>query len=280
MISIVTPSFRQLDWLPLAVASVADQGDVQVEHIIQDAGTDGIFERFPPQSSRPGYDLRVYVEQDQGMYDAVNRGLKKSHGEICCYLNCDEQYLPGALAEVKAFFDRNQETELLFSDMLLVSKAGEPLSYRRVVPPRSSHLMASHLNTSTCAMFFRRSLLESVGYFDTKWKAIGDMDWVYRCLSSKIRVGILRKPLAVFTFTGQNLGASDLSTKELELFRGGNANRKLSKVSAILSHRVSKLLAGAYRRRSVELSIYTQASPRERIQLPARELGFRWPIQK
>ena len=39
--------------------------------------------------------LKLYVETDNGMYDAINRGLAKARGEICGYLNCDEQYLPG-----------------------------------------------------------------------------------------------------------------------------------------------------------------------------------------
>jgi GT2 family glycosyltransferase len=44
MVSIITPSFRQLDWLRLAIASVADQEGVITEHIVQDAGTEGMTE--------------------------------------------------------------------------------------------------------------------------------------------------------------------------------------------------------------------------------------------
>ena len=39
--------------------------------------------------------VRAFVEKDQGMYDAVNRGLRRATGEMLAYLNCDEQYLPG-----------------------------------------------------------------------------------------------------------------------------------------------------------------------------------------
>ena len=98
MISIITPSFNQIEWLRLAVASVADQEGVEYEHIIQDGGTDGIKEIVQSEFGNLGKRLQVFVEKDAGMYDAVNRGLRRASGEICAYLNCDEQYLPGTLA--------------------------------------------------------------------------------------------------------------------------------------------------------------------------------------
>src|SRR5437588_12782934 len=94
--SIITPSYRSSRWLKLCVASVADQG-VELEHIVQDAGSDDGTLDWLPQDKR----VKAFVENDQGMYDAVNRGLCRSTGDLLAYLNCDEQYLPGALAAVR-----------------------------------------------------------------------------------------------------------------------------------------------------------------------------------
>lgn len=80
--SVITPSFNSASWLRLCIASVADQG-VDLQHIVQDAGsTDGTLEWL-------GGDARVtaFVERDQGMYDAVNRGLRRAEGDILAYLN-------------------------------------------------------------------------------------------------------------------------------------------------------------------------------------------------
>src|SRR4051794_32239348 len=117
MLSIITPSFRQLDWLRLAVASVADQSGVEAEHIIQDAGTEGI---ETLRASINTENIRLFVEKDAGMYEAVNRGLKKARGNICAYLNCDEQYLPGSLAKVANFFSTHPAVDVLFGDIILV----------------------------------------------------------------------------------------------------------------------------------------------------------------
>src|SRR5574339_171123 len=99
LFSVITPSLRAARWLPLCIASVADQG-IPVEHIVQDAGSDdGTWEWL-------GGERRVtaFREPDAGMYDGINRGLRRATGSLVAYLNADEQYLPGALAAVARAF--------------------------------------------------------------------------------------------------------------------------------------------------------------------------------
>src|SRR5262245_26014793 len=96
-LSVVTPSFRNSQWLKLCVASVADQMNVQLEHIIQDSMSDDGTLNWLPQDKR----VKAYIEKDEGMYDAVNRGYRRASGQVLSYINCDEQYLPGALLKVK-----------------------------------------------------------------------------------------------------------------------------------------------------------------------------------
>src|SRR5688572_7753502 len=97
--SIVTPSFRGARWLQLCIASVADQ-DVDHEHIVQDSCSDDGTQDWLPRDGR----VKAYIEKDKGMYDAVNRGLRRATGDILAYINCDEQYLPNALSQVAQFF--------------------------------------------------------------------------------------------------------------------------------------------------------------------------------
>ena len=278
-ISIVTPSYGQLDWLRLAVASVADQTGVTVEHIVQDAGTQGIEDSLP--SSRAAddarYSMKLFVEKDRGMYDAINQGLSKASGDICAYLNCDEQFLPGALERVASFFDAHQDVEVLFGDAILIDNKGNPISYRRIVLPTLSHVRHVHLNTQSCSMFFRRSLIDRGFFFDSKWKAIGDQVWIEQLLLSDIRMATLKEPLAVFTFTGQNLGATSASEEETVRYRGRMpAMTRLQKAATVILHRCRKFLAGAYRSREIQIDIYTPGPPLIR-QRRHRRIGFSWP---
>src|ERR1017187_6776432 len=138
--SIITPSFRNSAWLKLCIASVADQG-VELEHIVQDSlSDDGTLDWL--LSDRR---VKACAEKDAGMYDAVNRGLKKSSGSLLAYLNCDEQYLPGTLPAVADHFDRHPEIDVLFADCLVVDGKGECICYRKVQVPFKYHIMVSHL---------------------------------------------------------------------------------------------------------------------------------------
>lgn len=274
MLSIVTPSFRQLQWLKLCAASVADQEGVEHEHIIQDAGSGPDLEEW----ARTIPKVSLCVEKDAGMYDAINRGLRRARGVICSYLNSDEQLLPDVLAKVASFFEKHPDVDVLFGDAILIDRNGKPISYRRIVLPTLDHVRHVHLNTQSCSMFFRRTLLDRGFFFDPKWKAIGDQVWMEQLLLSNARMATLREPLAVFTFTGQNLGSTKASEEEAILQRGlPSLVTRWRKAAAIISHRLRKWFADAYRFRKINIEIYTLQSPTVRQRQYAAHIGFSWP---
>ncbi len=269
--SIITPSFRPGPWLRLAIASVADQVGVEVEHLVQDAGSDDGTLDWLRDERR----VQLAVERDDGMYDAINRGLRRATGEVLGYLNADEQYLPGALARVAEFFAAHPEVEVLFGDAVLIDAQGRPLSYRRVVRPERNHVRWVHLNTLTCATFFRRSVLERGFFFEPQWKAIGDAVWVEQMLAAGVRVAALPELLAAFAFTGSNLGASARAVEEARRWQGGAWQGKLAPVFSLL-HRVRKWRAGAYRRHALEIDLYAPDSPTVRRHFSGT-VGYGWP---
>lgn len=271
--SIITPSFRNSAWLKLCIASIADQG-VDLEHIVQDGLSDDGTLDWLLSDSR----VRAYAEKDQGMYDAVNRGFRKSSGEILAYLNCDEQYLPGALHAVSEHFDRHPEIDLLFADCIVVDGAGEFMCYRKVQRPSMYHTMVSHLQTFTCSMFFRRKLIDDQAlFFDPKWKAVGDADWVVRALKAGVRTGVLRRFTSTFTDTGENLCVTPRALEEEKLFFGAAPlwARKMH-LAFVWRHRVLRLLGGIYRQAPFDYSIYTQASPGRRVVHHVAHPTFIW----
>lgn len=271
--SVVTPSFRQSQWLKLCVASVADQG-VEVEHIVQDAcSNDGTLDWLLTDSR-----VKAHSEKDEGMYDAVNRGLRRASGEILSYLNCDEQYLPGALAAVGAYFERHPTVEMLFGDCLVVGAKGEFMCYRKVQKPSRNHVMVSHLPTFTSSTFFRRSVLDQHGlFFNTKWRDGGDAEWVLRALEKGVRIGILGKFLSAFTDTGANMNMAPNAQREKKLMAGMAPwwAQKLAP-ALVIQHRLNRLLRGAYRQKPFDYAIYTLTSPDQRTIQHVERPTFVW----
>jgi glycosyltransferase involved in cell wall biosynthesis len=273
-ISVVTPSYKQLPWLKLCAASVADQEGVTVEHIIQDAQSGPDLDEWVQANTK----AHLYVECDAGMYDAINRGFVRATGDIVCWLNSDEQYLPGTLARVADFFQKHPEIDILFGDALLVDNKGELLSYRRTVMPELRHIQSSHLNVLSCATFVRRSVLERGYYLETRWKAIADAVWIADLLKAGIPMALVNEPLSVFTITDKNLGQTSLAFSEIKLWQSETSYKAtVFRSWYVLWHRINKLMGGAYRPRSISTSFYTLASPNARVLKSNPHLGFRWP---
>lgn len=272
--TVVTPSYRQLPWLQLCVASVADQQGVSVEHIVQDACSGSDLEQWVRSETR----CKLFVEKDAGMYDAINRGFTKATGQFLAWLNCDEQYLPGALKKVATFFEQNPGVDVLFGDAILVSNEGKLLSYRRTVLPKALHVRLSHLNTLSCATFIRRSVIERGLLLDTNWKTIGDGVWIEAMLRARLPMAVLHEPLALFTMTGTNLGQTQLAREEAKRWRRASTPVLLRVLRElfVMAHRIRKWLAGAYSKRSFSTEIYTLQSPKKRVPQQTENISFRW----
>ena len=260
-ISIVTPSYRRSDWLRLCIASVADQR-VEVEHIVQDAGSDDGTLDWLTRDPR----VKAFVEKDQGMYDGVNRGLRRAGGDILAYLNCDEQYLPGALAAVAGFFERHSQIDVLFGDVVMVDAEGRYLYHRKMQTPLKYHTWTCHLSTLSCAMFFRRRVVTDYGLlFDPRLRDVGDGEWMVRLLQRGVRMAALRQFTSVFTCTGANMSVGPNARREnRELFLSAPFWAQSLKPLFILQQRLRRWAGGMYRQEPFSYEIFTPASPDHR----------------
>ena len=278
--SVVTPSFNQLDWLELCLASVADQSGVDfVEHIVCDGGSDGIedFEKRMlakfPRSAR--YCLAFVVGPDSGMYDAINKGLRRAEGDICSYLNCDEQLLPGSLQAVQEYFQLHRETDVIFGDTIVVGRDGEPLCYWRPYVPSLKHLAGATLNTLSCSTFFRRNVIDAGHLFEPQWKVVGDLRWIRGLLEKGRPMACVPSPLTAFTFLGDNLGAGAKAREEFEASREtASAPGRWSRRGL---HALHKLFSGAYVRRKVTYDLFALSHPTRRRRFTCGSLGWTWP---
>jgi glycosyltransferase involved in cell wall biosynthesis len=342
--TIVTPSYGQLDWLELCIASVADQHGVDaIEHIVCDAGSEGIEEfarrmgagfyqdgkrvfgfqcsvdgefvgaedtkadsaqctswslRRPVSSNlgsvdgesvgaegesveRKGYSLTIYTEKDEGMYDAINKGLLRATGDVCAYLNCDEQYLPRTLRWVADYLSVSLETQVLFGAAIVTRADGSYVCDRRVMVPTRWHTMVSgNLSIFTSSTFFRRkSVVERGLLFDPQWRVCGDAVWALRFLEAGLRMEATNKPLSAFAETGVNMSATDnprAAEEGLRLALSAPAAARALKPGVLLAYRFRRWLSGAYALNPHNYAIYTVGDVRQRKRFEVNEPAFRW----
>ncbi len=272
--TIITPSLNQLPYLKRCAASVKDQKHVDLEHIVVDGlSTDGTVP-WLQQNSRTS----TIIKKDRGMYEAINRGLKRAQGRILAYLNCDEQYLPGTLEWVKKSFESQDDLDVLFGDILLIRPDGSLIAYRKAYKPRWRYILSSHLYVSSCAMFFKRRIIEDQVFMNPNFISAGDADFVVRLLRSGYRSRHVRKYMSAFTMTGTNLGRNAISEAEMETLRSQYPGFLPSVKGALnLARWTEKLLSGAYFQYSpLKYAVYVGEDTEKRKEFCVPKASFRW----
>lgn len=279
--TIVTPSYGQLPRLACCIASIADQAGVQVEHIVQDGGTVGFVEFAKEMEKkwpdRPGYRRVMISEKDQGMYDAINRGLARARGSLCAYLNCDEQYLPDTLKKVADAFAAHPFVDLFFGDALVLDETGSARCWRKVLVPMVAHTWTCHFSAFTAAMFFRRRVVEAGMLFDASYRAAADAAWYLQVRRWGAHAAALGFFTSAFGETGENLGLGKTALEERQrLTRLAPTRIRRLRWVWMLVHRFRRLLAGGLCRQSVRYAVFIPGK-NGRVEFYAPSLRATWP---
>jgi len=283
--SIITPSYNQLAWLELCIASIADQippdGSIHVEHIIQDGGTPDLDRfavnmqaRFP---NNVNYRLSFYQEPDHGMYDALNKAARRATGVIVGHLNCDEQYLPGTLSSVCQAFTLSRQVDVICGDMIVLDHAFIPKCYRRSSLPLLGSTGIVPLQIPTCALFLHRTLFETGLFYRSDLRAIADSAFVEELLQRQVQWQFIRKPLSVFVVHKTNLSSTVATNEDYRVLFGDTSPDSLLVISKKSLCWLRKLFSGAYFFRKISILVHHPSFPNERQILQTRTVGWRWP---
>jgi len=273
-VSVITPSFRNSRWLKLCIPSVADQQGVEVEHIIQDACSDDGTQDWLPQDRR----VKAFIEKDAGMYDAINRGWQRANGDVLAQLNCDEQYLPGALEAVAGYFQEHPETDILIADTVIVDAGGQFICCRKCIEPLPV-LIWLYNPTITSSLFLHRRVIEKHQLlFDTRWRDLGDIFWMIEAVERRMKFAVLRQFTSVFADTGENMNLKPNARREAQLkaqLTPGWIRR--ARWPLIQLNRTRNMLRGVYRQQPFSYHLYTEASPDRRVEIQVNNPVCRWP---
>lgn len=173
-VSIITPSLNQAAYIEATIQSVLAQNYPRTEYLVIDGGsTDGTLEilqrynRFLTWSSEP----------DQGQAQAINKGFKRSTGQIVAWLNSDDIYLPGSLPYVAEFFTQHPDVDVVYGDYHLIDPAGRILLRKQEIPFDYNILLFGLNYISQPTTFFRRQVFERAGYLDETLHF--GLDWEY-----------------------------------------------------------------------------------------------------
>lgn len=177
LVSIVTPSYNQSEYLEQTLQSVLNQEYPHVEYIVIDGGsTDGSTEII----KRYAHQLAYWVsEPDEGQTDAINKGFANAHGDIFAWLNSDDLYRPGAVADVVAYFRDHPEVGMVYGNADYIDDNGEIIGCFPAAQTDYKRLRRGYVHIPQQAAFFRARLWQMVGPLDPSFYFALDYDlWV------------------------------------------------------------------------------------------------------
>jgi glycosyltransferase involved in cell wall biosynthesis len=185
-ISIIMPSFNQVDYIEEAIVSILSQNYHNKELIIIDGGsTDGSIEIIQKYS----HQLTYWVsESDSGQSNAINKGFAKATGDLLTWSNSDDILLPGAIQSVARIASSipNPLERWITGGCYWLNADGTLIKFTHA---RSwSNLLTKYglISIYAPSSFFSREIIDKVGYLDESFHYCMDTDLWQRFASSEI----------------------------------------------------------------------------------------------
>lgn len=206
-ISIITPTHQAGDTIETALQSVSGQTYRNIEHIIIDCASQDetlpVIRRY--QTLYPN--IRLLTEKDEGIYDAMNKGLDLCTGEWIYFMGADDTfYNENTLTDLweNGLF---QEERIIYGNVII--KGDAPWAKNNSIYDGPFTLdKLFRWNICHQSVFYPRSVIRLVGYFETRYKITADWDYNIRCWA-KYKFTYTDKIIAFFTTGGKSSEGSD-----------------------------------------------------------------------
>jgi glycosyltransferase involved in cell wall biosynthesis len=192
-ISIITVSYNSEKTIKITLNSVKDQTYKKIEHIIIDGNSADKTVLIAKQYSHIN---KIISKPDDGIYEAMNKGLKIATGDVICFLNSDDFYASNnVLSSVNKIFRDNPTLDACYSDLIYV----DSLNTSKIIRYwKSGNFNFGSFAKGWCpphpTFFVKSSVYKRYGCFDTKFKIASDAELMMRFLEvKKIKVKYIPK---------------------------------------------------------------------------------------
>lgn len=230
VISIVTPSFNQAQFVGQTIQSVIDQRYPRLEYIIQDGGstdeTPVILERYLSEFHHHE------AGPDNGQAHAINLGFRHATGQIMSYLNADDLLLPGTLGYVARFFERHPEVDVVYGHRVIVDDDGKEIG-RWILPRHDAAVLSWADYVPQETLYWRRSLWD-VAEISLNEECSFALDWdlMLRFRDADARIVRLPRFLGAFRVHGDQKTSAQIDSagvSEMARIRAREQGREVSR---------------------------------------------------
>ncbi len=195
LISIVTPSFNQLPFLKVCVASIEMQGYPHVEQLVVDGGsTDGTKEYL---ERNPGHISWWRSRLDEGQTQALNEGFARVSGEWIGWQNSDDFYYPGVFWRIAEIIEKHPEVQVIAGDTAIVDERGIKNNLVGIAPMPVKNWLQGYWPYNQ-SLFIRRDLLGKILPLNERFHLHMDIELFAKIATLESKVAYINQPLGAF----------------------------------------------------------------------------------
>ena len=182
-ITVITATFNLIKderehFFRQCVESVHNQTYPNIEHIVMDgASTDGTLDLIKEYEEK-GW-LKCYSEPDEGMWEGMNKGLKKANGEYICFLNSDDYYTDQFVLEKCVKQLEKTDADYLYGDFDIIRRTGEFYSHVNSLP---IELFYMSMPCNHEALIVKKKIYENLNFYDEKYRTTIDYAFVLKLI--------------------------------------------------------------------------------------------------
>ena len=198
-VTIITVAYNSEATIRKAIESVLAQTYPVLEYIIVDGAssdnTVSVAQSYQEQFRARGYTFRIVSEPDQGMYDALNKGIRMAGGELIGNINSDDWYELQAVEKMVEFYHR-EAYDIAWSSLRILKSNGQLI--------KKAHTGKLWTTAGFChpTMFARKQILQQFPYALTYMDA--DFDMVTRAKAAGVKICVLDEVLANYRLGGMS----------------------------------------------------------------------------
>lgn len=197
-VTIITVVYNAVDTIERTIKSVIGQDYDEIEYIIVDGkstdGTSEVVEKYR------NYLAEYICEPDDGIYDAMNKGIRCSTGDIISIINADDWlYEHKSVSRIVEKYNEIGEISDIVSGQIAFIRNSEQSGHTQ---NSNIDLIWNKMPVAHPATFVKKSVYNRIGGFDTTYRIAADYDFIFRCYISKINITYLSDIIVNFSVGG------------------------------------------------------------------------------
>ena len=243
-LSIITATFNSEKHLKDCLNSILNQSYKNYEIIIVDGDSHDKTLEIAESFQRESSNIQIISEKDNGIYDALNKGINLASGDIICFLHSDDKFYPKTtLFEVVNEF-KKQKIDGVYGNLNYISNEVKPRIIRNwQSQPFNIKLLNKGWMPPHPTLFLKKEVYEKHGVFDLNFKISADYDFMLRVLKDETLTFVYIQKVITYMRVGgiSNKSLKNIIIKMREDYRAIHDN-KIGGLATLILKNTSKII--------------------------------------